>query len=185
MFLWSHPSASTRRPLHFAVKLRCISSTPMSAQLRVSRLTARSDSSTIAFTMKVEALGTLDYIVLPSSDLEEMRRFYSHNLGLTATYERAGWIEFKLGEVALALRQRAEPFFARADANKPGPAVQLAFRVAYSEVDDWFERLSGLGIPILDSPRNQAWGHRTLYFLDPEHNVLEIYADLRQGGPEP
>lgn len=62
----------------------------MSAQLRVSRLTARSDSSTIAFTMKVGALGTLDYIVLPCSDLEEMRQFYSHNLGLTATYERAG-----------------------------------------------------------------------------------------------
>lgn len=133
--------------------------------------------------MKVEALRTLDYIVLPCSDLEETRRFYTHNLGLTATYERAGWIEFKLGEVALALRPHAEPLFARVDANKPGLAVELAFRVAYSEVDDWFERLSGLGISILDSPKNQAWGHRTLYFLDPEHNVLEIYAELPQGGP--
>ena len=148
-------------------------------------MTARHDSSTIAFDMKVEALDTLDYLVLPCSDLDEMLRFYTHNMGLTVTSERADWIEFKLGEVTLALRPRAAPFFVRVEADRLGPGVQLAFRVAYSEVDDWFEKLSNLGISVLDSPRNQAWGHRTVYFCDPEHNVLEIYADLAQGGAEP
>ncbi len=132
--------------------------------------------------MKIDALATLDYVVLPCSDLDEMRRFYTHAMGLTVSYERADWIEFKLGEVSLALRPRAEPFFVRVEAERLGPAVQLAFRVAYSEVDDWFQRLSALGISILDSPSNQPWGHRTLFFADPERNVLEIYAELAQGG---
>jgi len=136
----------------------------------------------IASIMKVEALGRLDYIVLPCSDLDEMRRFYIHTLGLKVTYERAGWIEFKVGEVRLALRPRAEPFFVRVEADRLRSAVQLAFCVAYSEVDGWFQKISGLGISILDSPRNQVWRHRTLYFADPEHNVLEIYAELAQGG---
>jgi catechol 2,3-dioxygenase-like lactoylglutathione lyase family enzyme len=27
-------------------------------------------------------------------------------------------------------------------------------------------------------PTDQPWGHRTLFFRDPDGNVLEIYADI-------
>ncbi len=42
----------------------------------------------------------------------------------------------------------------------------------------WFQKLSGLGVSVLDSPGDPAWGRGTLYFADPEHTVLEIYADI-------
>ena len=57
-------------------------------------------------------------------------------------------------------------------------AVQLAFRVAYDEVDRSHAELDGQGVDIIDPPRDQDFGHRTLFFRDPDGNVLEIYAEL-------
>jgi catechol-2,3-dioxygenase len=34
------------------------------------------------------------------------------------------------------------------------------------------------GLSILMEPKNQSWGHRTLFFGDPDGNIIEIYADL-------
>ena len=132
--------------------------------------------------MKVESLRTLNYVVLPCSDLAMMRRFYSDTLGLAATYERADWIEFKLENLTLALRPSSGAFFTRSETDPQRTAVQLAFRVPDSEVDQWFHELSDLEVLILDPPRDQTWGHRTLYFKDPEGNLVEIFADLAQDG---
>jgi len=29
-----------------------------------------------------------------------------------------------------------------------------------------------------ETPQDQPWGHRTLFFRDPDGNVLEIYAEI-------
>jgi lactoylglutathione lyase len=34
------------------------------------------------------------------------------------------------------------------------------------------------GVKILAGPADQPWGHRTLFFRDPDGNVLEIYAEI-------
>jgi uncharacterized glyoxalase superfamily protein PhnB len=56
--------------------------------------------------------------------------------------------------------------------------VQLAFRVSASEVEGCYEELAGRGVTILQEPRDFEYGHRTLFFSDPEANILEIYADI-------
>ena len=33
-------------------------------------------------------------------------------------------------------------------------------------------------VEILEPPRDWSYGHRTLFFRDPEGNILEIYADI-------
>jgi len=33
-------------------------------------------------------------------------------------------------------------------------------------------------VEVLEPPTDQSFGHRTLYFKDPEGNILEIYAEL-------
>lgn len=128
--------------------------------------------------MKSERLMTLDYVVLPCSDLAAMRRFYSDILGLVVTYARGDWIEFKLEGVSVALRSRTEPLFAESEEGRG--AVQLAFRVAMAQVDAWFQKLSASGVSMIDPPRDQTWGHRTFYFTDPEGNVLEVYGNLKE-----
>jgi catechol 2,3-dioxygenase-like lactoylglutathione lyase family enzyme len=56
--------------------------------------------------------------------------------------------------------------------------VQLAFLVSPAEVDQCYEQLVAKGVKILDPPADQPRGHRTVYFADPEGNILEIYAEI-------
>jgi catechol 2,3-dioxygenase-like lactoylglutathione lyase family enzyme len=61
----------------------------------------------------------------------------------------------------------------------PGSAaIQLAFRVPPPAVDTCHEELVAAGVPILRPPTDlPSWRHRTLFFRDPEGNIIEIYAE--------
>jgi lactoylglutathione lyase len=54
----------------------------------------------------------------------------------------------------------------------------LAFRVAPHEVAACAAVLAERGVTIVSGPTDQPFGHRTLFFRDPDGNVLEIYAEI-------
>ena len=128
--------------------------------------------------MSLKTIASLDYVVLPCRNLQAARRFYREVMGFSIAYERADWIRFQIGTTALALRPLDGAF---RDRRVEGPGVQLAFCVAHDDIDACHQELKARGVEVLDPPRDQAWGHRTLYFTDPEGNVLEIYAELPEG----
>jgi catechol-2,3-dioxygenase len=35
-----------------------------------------------------------------------------------------------------------------------------------------------MNIAVIEPPTNQDWCHRTLFFADPEANIIEIFADI-------
>ena len=118
----------------------------------------------------------LDYVILLCEDLNRMRVFYHETLGFPIYRELDGWLELRVGTVLLTLRWRGRPYDGR---KLPGAAgVQLAFRVAPDEVNNCYAELLRKQVDILEEPHDQDYGHRTLFFKDPEGNVLEIYADL-------
>ena len=41
-----------------------------------------------------------------------------------------------------------------------------------------YRQLLAKGVEILDPPADQPRGHRTVYFADPEGNILEVYAEI-------
>jgi len=125
--------------------------------------------------MALSSISLVDYFVLPVRDISRSRRFYRDVTGVPIEYERADWVKFRIGATALALRPLDGQFAGR---RVEGPAVQLAFRVSFDEVDDCHEELKAHGVEIFDPPVDQHWGHRTLYFAGPEGNLLEIYADF-------
>jgi catechol 2,3-dioxygenase-like lactoylglutathione lyase family enzyme len=124
----------------------------------------------------VSNIRSLDYVILLCDDLQRMRAFYHGTLGLRIERDWDGWLELRVGAVLLTLRSRGRPY----DGQKPrGTAgVQLAFRVSPPEVDACYTELLEKGVEILDAPRDQEYGHRTMFFRDPEGNILEIYADI-------
>jgi catechol 2,3-dioxygenase-like lactoylglutathione lyase family enzyme len=124
----------------------------------------------------LSAIRNFDYVILLCEDLASMRAFYEGVMGFPIYRDLEGWIELRLGATLLTLRQRDRPY----DGPRPrgSACVQLAFRVAPAEVDACHAELVAAGVTILDPPTDQAWGHRTLFFRDPEGNVLEIYADI-------
>jgi lactoylglutathione lyase len=119
---------------------------------------------------------TLDYVILLCQDIALMKFFYHEMLGFPVERDWADWIEMRLGAVLLTLRKRGRPYDGQKTSGSAG--VQLAFRVAPAQVDTCYAELLAKQVEILEAPRDWDYGHRTLFFKDPEGNILEIYAEI-------
>jgi catechol 2,3-dioxygenase-like lactoylglutathione lyase family enzyme len=125
-----------------------------------------------------QAVRAIDYTVIFVRDMAAMRRFYEEILGFQLSRELSpGWIEYRVGGNTLAL---ARPSLTEADAPMPtgSASLQLAFKVSIPEVDRCADELVRQGVDLLAPPTDQAFGHRTLFFRDPDGNLLEVFADL-------
>ena len=120
----------------------------------------------------------IDYTVIFARQMGAMRDFYGSVLGFPLHKELGPkWVEFRVGSNLLALTERGLMFD---DPSAPIGvlSVQLAFRVTPSEVASCASTLRDRGVNIIAGPTDQPWGHRTLFFRDPDGNVLEIYANI-------
>jgi len=125
-----------------------------------------------------QAIRAIDYTVIFVRDMAAMRRFYADILGFPLLRELSpGWIEYKLGDNTLAL---ARPSLTAADAPMPNgsASLQLAFKISTPEVDQCADELVRQGVNLLSPPTDQVFGHRTLFFRDPDGNLLEVFADI-------
>jgi catechol 2,3-dioxygenase-like lactoylglutathione lyase family enzyme len=124
------------------------------------------------------AIRAIDYTVILVRDLAAMRRFYEDILGFPLLRELSpGWIEYRVGDNTLAL---ARPSRTAADVPTPNgsASLQLAFKVSTPEVDQCADELVRQGIKLISPPTDQVFGHRTLFFRDPDGNLLEVFADI-------
>jgi catechol 2,3-dioxygenase-like lactoylglutathione lyase family enzyme len=124
------------------------------------------------------AIRAIDYTVVFARDMDAMRRFYEDILGFRLFRELSpGWIEYRVGENTLVL---AKPRLTAADVPTPSgsASLQLAFNVCAAEVDQCADELVRQGISLLSPPTDQVFGHRTLFFRDPDGNLLEVFAEI-------
>lgn len=129
----------------------------------------------------MSALATIrqiDYTVIFARDLTRMRRFYEDVMHVPIHQELGpSWIAYRVGSNILGLTERGLMFD-----DVPAPAnalsLQLAFRVSPGDVDRCAAELQAAGVELTLPPTDQPWGHRTLFFRDPDGNLLEIYADI-------
>ena len=105
-----------------------------------------------------------------------MRSFYKDVLGFELTEDRADWVKFQIGSGFLTLRPRGRWYDGEIEGE--GASVQLSFRVTPEGVYRAHQQLIGKSVEILEQPTDQSFGHRTLFFKDPEGNILEIYAEI-------
>jgi catechol 2,3-dioxygenase-like lactoylglutathione lyase family enzyme len=126
-----------------------------------------------------QAIRAIDYTVIFVRDMTAMRRFYEEVLCFPLTRELSpGWIEYQIGGNTLALARPNR--WTATDAPTPAgsASVQLAFKVSPSEVDACADELVCHGVTIVSPPTDQSFGHRTLFFRDPDGNLLEVYAEI-------
>lgn len=126
-----------------------------------------------------QAIRAIDYTVIFVRDMDAMRHFYETLLGFSLQRVlSSGWIEFRIGGNTLALTIPS-----RTASDHPIPvgsaALQLAFKVSVAEVDACAEELVRKGISLVSPPTDQVFGHRTLFFRDPDGNLLEVFADIQ------
>ena len=129
--------------------------------------------------MSLKDIRNCDYIVLLCNDMKETRAFYQDVLSFPVDHDSDNWVSFRAGATLLALRPRGQ-LFAWNDGPLPTgtAAVQLAFRVPPAAIDACHAELIARGVVILRAPTDRpSWRHRTLFFRDPEGNLIEIYAE--------
>src|SRR6478609_3532065 len=125
-----------------------------------------------------QAIRAIDYTVIFVRDMAAMRRFYEGVLGFPLLRELSpGWIEYRIGGNTLTL---AKPSLTAADGPTPGgsASLQLAFKVPVPDVDRCADELLRQGVNLISPPTDQVFGHRTLFFRDPDGNLLEVFADI-------
>jgi glyoxylase I family protein len=129
--------------------------------------------------MSVTSIRNLDHTVLLCTNLGETRAFYRDIMKFPIETDLDNWVEFRVGGSLLTLRPRGK--WPIADVGEIGPgtaSVQLAFRVPPPAVDSCHAELVAQGVPIMRKPTDlPGWRHRTLFFRDPEGNIIEIYAE--------
>ena len=119
----------------------------------------------------------LTYVIVLCDDMERMKAFYRDLFAFEIDSESATSLAFRAGSVLLALRQRTRNYDG-VGVRPELPGVQIAFLVQPNEVELCYQQLLAKGVEILDPPTDQPRGHRTVYFSDPEGNMLEIYAEI-------
>jgi lactoylglutathione lyase len=129
----------------------------------------------------MQALGhirQIDYTVIFARNMGAMRDFYETVMEfplLRALSDR--WIEYRVGSTTLALTTHGARF------NDTPPeqgalSLQLAFRVPPQAVGECAAALAAKGVSLISPPTDHPFGHRTIFFRDPDGNVLEIYAEI-------
>ena len=125
-----------------------------------------------------DAIQAVDYTVIIVRDMTAMRAFYEGVLRFSVVRELSeNWIEYQIGPTVLAL---SNPGLTAGDAPTPqgSAALQLAFEVPVKSVDACASELRDQGITILSPPTDRDFGHRTLFFRDPDGNLIEIFARI-------
>ena len=119
----------------------------------------------------------LTYTILLCDDLEAMKQFYCGLFPVEPCGATDTGVVLRLGSTQFALRKRTRGYDGRGP-RLGVPGVQLCFRVAPDEVERCYQELVARGVAIAEPPTDQPRGHRTVYFFDPEGNLLEVYAEI-------
>jgi lactoylglutathione lyase len=123
-------------------------------------------------------IGQIDYTVIFVRDMEAMRHFYGAVMEFPLQRTLSDkWIEYRIGANTLALAARGGLF---SDPSPPEGALslQMAFRVAPDMVAKCAATLEERGVKLTHPLTDHAFGHRTIFFRDPDGNVIEIFAEI-------
>ena len=121
----------------------------------------------------------LAHTCLISKDVKRLVGFYEPVLGLKAVWSGETYAEFRTGGGVLAIfaaeaQEKYIPGSAEAGQNK---GVILEFRAG--DVDREYRRLQSLAKVWVKPPTTQQWGTRSIYFRDPDGNLVDFFAPAK------
>ena len=132
-------------------------------------------------------------MVVMASDVDRSLDFYKNVLGGEAEFEEAfrmgkiPVLRVRIGKAIINLQRLNEPAYIVADRLESG-TVDLCFRWSRSiqEAIDWLKEKN---VDVIEGPvprpaANGVWG-QSIYFRDPDGNLLELLTTLEPSEPIP
>ena len=120
---------------------------------------------------------------LITNDVKRLTSFYQHVLDTKPNVASENYVEFRTGAGVLAIfavqaQERYIPGSAKAGQNN---SAILEFRVG--DVDAQYAALHNFVKTWVKPPTNQPWGTRSIYFRDPDGNLIDFFAPIGTGSP--
>jgi uncharacterized glyoxalase superfamily protein PhnB len=122
------------------------------------------------------ALGNICVI---SNNVKRLVDFYESILAKRAKWSGEDYAEFSTGGGVLAIfsEKAQEKYIPGASEAAKNRSIILEFKVA--DVDQEYQRLQSLVKTWVKPPSTQPWGTRSIYFRDPEGNLVDFYAPIK------
>ena len=117
-------------------------------------------------------------ICLVSDQVEEMRAFYMAVLQSQPSGDDHWWVDF--GEVPGGMFSifSAQGMEEMAPGGLEGSGTgRYTIEFEVDDVDAEHERLKKLGAVIVKAPTTQTWGRRSVWFRDPDGNIVNFFMD--------
>jgi catechol 2,3-dioxygenase-like lactoylglutathione lyase family enzyme len=168
-----------RRTLLFCIVclLTCVACTKQNSETQTASAN-EAQPAAVAETPKAHAGRTSGLVntCLTTSNVRRLAEFYEPVLGLKAKWSGEDYAEFHTGVGVLAIFSFAAQEKYIPNATEPGKnrSAILEFRV--SDVDQEYARLQSLVRIWVKPPTTQPWGTRSVYFRDPDGNLVDFYS---------
>src|ERR1700722_705601 len=121
----------------------------------------------------------LAHTCLITRDVERLVNFYQPILGINATRSGGDYAEFTTGASVLAIFSFAaqEKYIPGSSQAAMNHSLVLEFQVA--DADQEYRRLRGIVKTWVKPPTTQPWGTRSIYFRDPDGNLVDFYSPVK------
>ena len=115
-------------------------------------------------------------VTLFVTNLGDSKEFYIKTFDKTSIFEDANSVVFKFGETMINLLEHGEApsLIGPAAVASKESGSRFQFTIEVEDVDAQAERLSSLGITLINGPMDRPWGVRTLLFADPDGHLWEF-----------
>jgi catechol 2,3-dioxygenase-like lactoylglutathione lyase family enzyme len=116
---------------------------------------------------------------LITSDVKTLTAFYSQVLQIEPRKSGDDYVEFptKVGTLALFAATAQEKYIPGSATAGQNHSSILEFRVG--DVDEEYARLRPVVKSWVKGPTTQPWGTRSIYFRDPDGNLIDFFTPLR------
>lgn len=112
---------------------------------------------------------------LITGNVKRLVDFYESILDLRAKWSGPDYAEFRtgVGVVAIFSEEAQETYIPGSTKAARNQSIVLEFRVA--DVDQQYKRLQSVVKTWVKPPTTQPWGTRSIYFRDPDGNLVDFY----------
>jgi len=121
---------------------------------------------------------TLINTCLITSDVNKLAAFYAKVLKIEPEKTGRDYVEFRTGAGVLAIfSAEAQEKYIPGSA-RPGENHSAILEFKVNDVDEEYTRLHDIVPTWVKGPTNQPWGTRSIYFRDPDGNLVDFFTTL-------